>query len=295
MMMNDTNDDNGDEILFRIEALRTQEDTILPCYNYLQHIDNNTNIHAVDEKCRTAIVLWCQQTQRTLKLSRETVWIAISYLDRYLSSGRGKSHQAIMNKARFQLVAITSLYIAIKLYEDVELDVTTLVRLCKGYYTNAEILSMEEDVLFALDFRVTTASPTEFVRHFIKILPPELKNTDSLLNECEKRIEYTSQDIYFTFCKPSVVAASCLASILTGNENNMLSPTQRQTFYFHLANITDLIEVMLAQNRLLTGHTKPVSVSKLTQFADHLDKVVDDDHCVNETLASSPKGVAKLA
>ena len=290
-MMNDTNDGNDDdEILFRIEALRSQEDTISPCYNYLQHIDS-TNKHAVDEKCRTAMVLWCQQTQRTLKLSRETVWIAISYLDRYLSSGRGKSHQAIMNKAKFQLVAITALYIAIKLYEDVELNVTTLVRLCKGYYTTTDILSMEEDVLFALDFRVTTASPTEFVRHFIKLLPPELI-TESLLNECEKMIEHTSQDVYFTFCKPSVVGASCLSSILTGNE--MLSPLQRQTFYFHLANITDLIEVMLAQNRLLTGHTKPVSVSKLTQFAI---KVVDDDHCVNETVVvnGSPKGVAKLA
>jgi hypothetical protein len=265
-------DDTNDETLSRIEAMCQQEDDVTACYNYLQHSHKD-----IDENCRTSMVTWCQQVQKALKLSPETVSITISFFDRYLSSGKGKCHEALQDKYKFQLAMITSFYISVKLYESVQLNADTLVKLCKGYYAKADILDVEEDILFALDFRLATPTPMEFVRHFVRLLPPEI-NTESLLKACSKRIEYSTSDFYFTFCKPSVVGASCLASILTGRD--LLSPTERQTFYFQLANICDLIDVMEAQNKLLTGHTKPVSVSKFTKKSNIVSKVAG--HYVNK-------------
>ena len=272
------NDDTNDETLSRIEAMCRQEDDVTACYNYLQQ--SHTDI---DEKCRTSMVTWCQQVQKALKLSSETVSIAISFFDRYLSSGKGKCHEALQDKYKFQLAMITSFYISVKLYESVQLNADTLVKLCKGYYAKADILDVEEDILFALDFRLATPTPLEFVRHFVNLLPSEV-NTTSLLKACSKRIEYTTSDFYFTFCKPSVVGASCLASILTGRD--LLSRTERETFYFQLANICDLIDVMEAQNKLLTGHTKPVSVSKFTKKSTIVPKKLAG-HYVNKAIVAN--------
>merc|ERR1712007_231090 len=122
-------------------------------------------------------------------------------------------------------------------------------------------------------------------------LPPELNNNSKLTKAVQKRIEYTSTDIYFTFCKPSVIGASVLTSILVTRE--ILSPTERQTFYLRLSSITDLIDVMEAQNKLITGHTKPVSVSKMVSSSSSSSAVTQKrkptiiskvaDHYVNKT------------
>jgi len=237
---------NDDKNLSTIDALRRQEDDVSICINFINLSTNNE----ITETCRTSMVVYLQKIGKALKLSPETVWIAISFFDRYLSSGKGKSNDALQDKYKFQLVAISSFYIAVKLYEQVELSVDTLAKLCKGYYAKEDILQSEEDILFALDFRLTTPTPMEFIRHYIHLLPSDIID-NKLLKECEKRVEYTSTDIYFTFCKPSCVGASILTSILL--DQNVMSSTERQTLYLKLAKMTDLIEVMECQKKLATG------------------------------------------
>ena len=245
--------DDDDKNLSTIDALRRQEDECQNCINFINLSTNNE----IDETCRTSMVVYLQKIGKALKLSPETVWMAISFFDRYLSSGKGKSNDALQDKYQFQLVAISSFYIAVKLYEQVELSVGTLAKLCKGYYAESDIIDSEEDILFALDFRLATPTPVEFIRHYMHLLPSDIiDNKKNLLKECEKRVEYTSTDIYFTFYKPSCVGASVLTSILL-DQDVLSTSTQRQTLYLKLAKMTDLIEVMECQKKLVTG--KPVS------------------------------------
>ena len=241
------NDINDDENLSTIDVLRRQENEVSPCINFINLSTNNE----IDETCRTSMVVYLQKIGKALKLSPETVWQSISFFDRYLSSGKGKSNDAMQDKYKFQLVAISSFYIAVKLYEQVELSVDTLAKLCKGYYAEKDILTSEEDILFALDFRLATPTPVEFIRHYIHLLPSETIDKKNLLKACEKRVEYTSTDIYFTFCRPSCVGASVLTSILL--DQDVLSTQERQTLYLKLAKMTDLIEVMECQKKLATG------------------------------------------
>ena len=238
-----------DDILASIEAMRQQEDASGACYNYL----TNENI-TIDESSRSAMVTYLQQVEQTLKFSPETTWIAISYLDRYLSSGRGNSHSALHNKYQFQLLAITCFYISTKLFEDVELSPLVLSKLCKGYYAAHAIRSMEEEVLFALNWRMAYPTPMEFVREYIKLLPDaellhhqQHQHYDGALLQRAvlERVAYSSSDMYFTFCSPSVVGVSALTSVLISG--GLLSKTQRQDFYFLLARSVNLIDVMEAQ------------------------------------------------
>jgi hypothetical protein len=175
--MNTTNN-TQDETLSVIASMRSQEDEVATCYNYLQRSTN----HTIDDSCRTSMITWCQQVQRALKLSPETVWIATSFFDRYLSSGKGKSNAALQDKYKFQLAAITSFYISVKLYEDVELSISTLAKLCKGYYKDNDIIECEEDILFALNFRLATPTAMDFVQHYLKLLPSEM-NTSSVIKD----------------------------------------------------------------------------------------------------------------
>eukprot|EP00571_Detonula_confervacea_P006939 CAMPEP_0172320742 /NCGR_PEP_ID=MMETSP1058-20130122/41293_1 /TAXON_ID=83371 /ORGANISM="Detonula confervacea, Strain CCMP 353" /LENGTH=296 /DNA_ID=CAMNT_0013036069 /DNA_START=131 /DNA_END=1021 /DNA_ORIENTATION=- len=262
MIIND--DDHIDiDIINRIKAMRSQENATSACYNYFQR----NSCKDVDKACRESMVVWCQQVQKALKLSPETVWIAISFFDRYLSSGKGKSKQALEDRYKFQLAAITSFYTAVKIYESTELNVVTLAKLCRGFYAESDIISMEKDILFALDWRVSCPTPMEFVRHLLELLPEKIKSSfsDSLLEASQKHMDHTATDFYFTFCKPSVIGASCLVSSLAGTD--ILSSSQRQTFWLQLSSLTDLIGIMEAQNRLLKGlpQSKPNTLSKLTK------------------------------
>ena len=266
-------DDNNpiNEIIKRIKVMKVHEDAMATCYNYLQlNHAANKDTYKVDESCRTSMVTYIQQLQKSLKLSSETTYIAISFFDRYLSSGRGKSNDALGDKYKFQLACITSFYMTVKLFEltsPIELNVVTLARVCKGYYNTSDILDMEQDIYNALyfpcidDFRTDQPTAMRFVLEFVGLLPEHI-DKNRLFMSCMKRVEDTLTDIYFTVCKPSVVGASVICSILV--EEGLFSPSEQKAFYIQIANTVDIVNIMEAENVLLTGHTKPVSIWKLT-------------------------------
>jgi len=207
MALNKTNDENN---LACLKAMCSQEDAIATC-NYLKLSPNNI----IDEKCRTVMVGWCQEIAMKLNLRPNTLWIAISFFDRYLSSGKGRSRAALRDKYVFQLAAITTFYIAVKLYEDFEFSIDTLFKIIKGYYSKEDILLLEVDVISCLDFHLAIPTPLDFSRQLVMFLPHDIQVSKvDLLDECQRKVAYTSTDMYFTLCKPSVVGAGCLISTL---------------------------------------------------------------------------------
>ena len=250
MALNKTNDENN---LACLKAMCSQEDAIATC-NYLKLSPNNI----IDEKCRTAMVGWYQEIAMKLGLRPNTLWIAISFFDRYLSSGKGKSRAALQDKYLFQLAAITTFYIAVKLYEDFEFSIDTLSKIIKGYYSKEDILLLKVDILSCLDHCLSIPTPLDFSRLLVMFLPHDIQVSKvDLLDECQRKVAYTSTDMYFTLCKPSVVGASCLLSTLI--DIDIMSSAQRRTFYSKIASVVDLVDVIQAQKRLLvkTKCSKP--------------------------------------
>jgi len=221
MALNKTNDENN---LACLKAMCSQEDPIATC-NYLKLSPNNI----IDETCRTAMVGWCQEIAMKLNLQPNTLWIAISFFDRYLSSGKGKSCAAFETSTCFSWRPLQ-----------------------KGFYSKEDILLLEVDILSCLDHRLSIPTPMDFSRLLVMFLPHDIQVSKvDLLDECQRKVAYTSTDMYFTLCKPSVVGSSCLISCLI--DMDIMTSTQRRTFYSKskVASVVDLIDVIQAQKRLL--------------------------------------------
>jgi hypothetical protein len=112
---------------------------------------------------------WCYQVVDFCKFRRETVAIGMSYLDRYLCTPTGRA--ALCNRKLYQLAAMTSLYIAIKLHEPLEMETSLLADLSRGRYTELEFVDMKAKMLQAIHWRVNGPTCLAFAAHFLALLP----------------------------------------------------------------------------------------------------------------------------
>jgi hypothetical protein len=94
----------------------------------------------VDESWRELICEWSFQVVDHFDFNRETVAISLSYLDRFVASRP-------VNRRTFQLAAMTTLYLAIKLFEPGQLKVNDLVKLSQGCFVAEHVVMMEESIL----------------------------------------------------------------------------------------------------------------------------------------------------
>jgi hypothetical protein len=208
-----------DDIIECIAAMHIQEQKTPRCNNYFQRT------HAVDESSRTAMITWLCQISDALSLNRETVGLATSFLDRFLSSQTKSAEQALNDRHKFQLAAITTFYIAVKINEPVQLRIDLLVKLCRNFYDQHVILSMEKDILFSLEWRISSPTTLDFVRQALALLP----STESCdLEKAEQYVFSSIKDIHFSTIAPSMVGAACVAlslqesSISTSLDESML-------------------------------------------------------------------------
>ncbi len=199
----------------RIEAMRSQEESIALIHNYF------SKSHPVDVGSRSAMANWCDQIADTMSFSRETVGIAMSYLDRYLSSGKGQSGNSLQNKDRFQLAAIASFYLAIKLNEPIVMGIDYMSRMTRGLYSEEEIAAMERDILFSLDWRMFSPTPFDFLRHLMELLPESVHPSfaEDMLRSAEVKMEFAKSDVFFSSYKPSIVGVGCIMSAMSETKN----------------------------------------------------------------------------
>lgn len=129
---------------------------------YPLHID-------VDVDCRDKMCAWSHQIVDFCKFRRESVEIAMSYLDRFLLTPAGAA--VLQDRNLYQLTAMTSLYTTIKIHEHQALNPQVVSQLSRGAYTVDQIEEMEEKILAALDWRVNPPTALSFVREFLTILP----------------------------------------------------------------------------------------------------------------------------
>lgn len=232
------------------------------CHNYLTSL--------VDASCRTALIDWCFNVVDSLGLSRETVGIGTSILDRFLSSGKGKSGEALRNKHQFQLTAITAFYMAVKLHEPVQLGIRTLVKLCRGFYEAAAFVELELDILQSLDWRVYVSATISFdyVRHFVQLLPKPTNAIDVILEKATKHVECAISDLSFSACRASVVGIACLVGAL--NDTEVLTSLEKECIWHQLAIKLDFdiasTEVRKVEQQLLSKSKchKPATLSRST-------------------------------
>lgn len=221
---------NAIDIVNCIAAMHLQEQQTPRCINYFQR----TTI--VDESCRAAMFNWLCQISDALSLNRETVGLAISLLDRFLSSCTTSSDRALADRSRFQLASITAYYIAVKINEPVELGLGMLVKLCRGCYEKSAIVTMEQDILSSLRWRVSAPTPLDFMRYILAMLP---STEQSIVESAEKHLVNATKHSYFSTIAPSIVGVACVA--MAFKESNLVCISSEQTMFWN--EVAKLLEL----------------------------------------------------
>jgi hypothetical protein len=165
----------AEDAVASIEAMRVQEESGYKTDDYMFQAQPEVHLlkgplqQLVDSECRSKMSEWCFQVIDFCKFSRETVAIAMSYLDRFLATPAG--NDAMQDRKVFQLAAMTSLYSAIKIHEPEAMEPKVIASLSRGAYTEDEVTAMELRILSAIEWRMNPPTAMAFVHHFLGLLP----------------------------------------------------------------------------------------------------------------------------
>ena len=113
-------------------------------------------------------------------MKRETMAVAIDISDRFLGSVSTSSrHRYLDSKVRYQLLATTSVYIAVKTTEDTVCDSQFIADLARGLYSKESVERTELDILTELGWHVSVPTSIQFVYTALSIIHHQVHLPDS--------------------------------------------------------------------------------------------------------------------
>lgn len=159
---------------------------------------------------------------------QEFAMVSMDYLDRFLSRCTDLSH----NKDQVQLLALSSFYLAVKLFQaGPVLSTQQIAIISGGTYTHEQVSAMEHRMLFTLNWKLHPPCSADFLRPFLMIFlyhnvltPLDPINADIL--DMALRMLHTSVLDYFfvahRFSKSHIAAAALMnaVQIIMGEEEN---------------------------------------------------------------------------
>ena len=124
----------------------------------------------------------------------------------------------LRDKNRFQLLAMASLCLAIKLHGGMDIHVPgtessiieTILHLGRDHYTAQQLKEMEAEALQRLQWCLNPPTPQTYVSYILKLFPVE--ETSEINDIALYIIELSVHDYYLVSSKPSVLALSALSN-----------------------------------------------------------------------------------
>ncbi|ELU13640.1 hypothetical protein CAPTEDRAFT_176768 [Capitella teleta] len=209
--------DNADPELRNDRILCAQE-YASEIYAYLREAETRNRARVgymrkqpdVTASMRSILVDWLVEVAEEYKLHRETLFLAVNYIDRFLS-------QMSVLRGKLQLVGAASLFLAAKYEEIYPPEVGEFVYITDDTYKTKQVLRMEHLILKVLSFDVAVPTINLFVEKFAK----ESGSGEATQSLAMYLAELTLVDgePFHKYC-PSVLAASalCLARYTRGME-----------------------------------------------------------------------------
>ncbi|KAJ4770813.1 Cyclin family protein [Rhynchospora pubera] len=170
-----------------------------PLSNYIETIQQD-----VTANMRGVLIDWLVEVAEEYKLVSDTLYLTVSYIDRFLS------YNAI-SRQRLQLLGVSSMLIASKYEEIVPPHVEDFCYITDNTYNKQEVVKMESDVLKFLKFEMGNPTIKTFLRRFIKAGHEDGKGLDLVLESLAYYLaELSLIDYGCIKFLPSVVAASAV-------------------------------------------------------------------------------------
>lgn len=177
------------------QYLRDMEVRIRPRANYMMRQPDITH------SMRSILVDWLVEVSQEYKLEVETLYLTVSYIDRFLSS------MSVL-RSKLQLVGAASMFIASKYEEVYPPDLSEFVYITDDTYSKKQVLKMEHVILKALAFDLSAPTIYYFLQRILCLcnIPDNIKNLAKYLSE----LTLLEGEVFLRFL-PSEIAASALA------------------------------------------------------------------------------------
>lgn len=177
--------------------LRMAEIKRRPSANFMDSMQQDIN-----PTMRGILVDWLVEVAEEYKLVPDTLYLTVSYIDRFLSSH-------VVTRQRLQLLGVACMLIAAKYEEICAPQVEEFCYITDNTYCREEVLEMERGVLNELKFELTTPTTKSFLRRFIRAAQASYKAPTLVLEFLGNFLaELTLLEYGFLPFLPSMIAAS---------------------------------------------------------------------------------------
>ncbi|MBA0745868.1 hypothetical protein Gogos_008427, partial [Gossypium gossypioides] len=123
-----------------------------PLPDYIEKVQKD-----VSTNMRGILVDWLVEVAEEYKLVSDTLYITVSYIDRYLSLNA-------LNRQRLQLLGVSSMLIASRKYEEINPpNVEDFCYITDNTYRKDEVVKMEADILKSLKFELGNPTVKTFL------------------------------------------------------------------------------------------------------------------------------------
>ena len=283
---------NTEEVADILAAMIKREFSAYSCSSRGGYLDPSYPTMAmVTTSDRMKVVDWCYDVVDHCKLSRETVASAMEMVDRFLSLPSNSSDaarvsvEALVDQSKFQLLAVTALYVSIKLNEKVAIPSDQFsAEVCRNVYSTKEIEDMERTLLSGLSWRCHAPTAHQVGLSILSLLLPYVDIPEVtwgyLIDETTYLTELAVRDYYFSTQRTSTIALAAILNVIGG-----MTPTLKDLLIAYIRIIMERFDF---------DHPKQVAVAmKMLRFLANLPELLDDtderslDDSVNTYKASN--------
>ncbi|XP_072956235.1 cyclin-A3-1-like isoform X1 [Typha angustifolia] len=170
-----------------------------PLDNYIETVQSD-----VTANMRGILVDWLVEVAEEYKLVSDTLYLTVSYIDRFLSFNS-------LNRQKLQLLGVSSMLIASKYEEISPPHVEDFCYITDNTYTKQEVVKMESDLLNFLKFEMGNPTIKTFLRRFTTAAQEGHKFANMLLEFLGSYLaELSLLDYGCLKFLPSMVAASAV-------------------------------------------------------------------------------------
>ncbi len=134
----------------------------------------------VNETWRRRLCEWMFEVTDHYDFDREVVSFAFDYLDRAVSLAYGPNSEKKLSKRDYQLYAVTSLYLAVKVHGEMDSDVdgkriklriSAFQELSRGCFMTETIEEKELEFLSLFQWRINPPTSARFIYSYLHLLP----------------------------------------------------------------------------------------------------------------------------
>jgi len=278
------NKQKSEDAMQALLAMVEKERTIPP----IDYDHNSPAGNAVNNIDRQKMCEWYYEMADFLKIDRSTASRSMMLLDRFMAAST-HSHVAAaarQNRDQYQLFALTSLFITIKLFERLNIQAEHVSYLSRGRYGPQEIIKMEIVMLAALQWKVSEASKVDYVDIIMNYIIPRMENCSYVMRSSELlekikelallQIQLSDFEESFSSRRQSIVAFAAVCNAFETKKAGM-SQSNKEAFYDCIKSVMRIMSLSDSSGRDELGST----IQELRFTVDPQAAAMSDDAATN--------------